>query len=108
VALFFQKGNRLLGRYWGCEGFVRDLHFELCYYQPIAYCIEKGIAHFEAGAQGAHKIKRGLLPRPTYSAHWLQHPGLSEAVAEYLPREAEASRHEMNMLREKGPFKREV
>jgi predicted N-acyltransferase len=107
VALFFQKGNRLLGRYWGCEEFVRDLHFELCYYQPIAYCIEKGIAHFEAGAQGDHKIKRGLLPRPTYSAHWIQHPGLREAVAEYLPREAAASRHEMIMLREKGPFKRD-
>ena len=107
VALFFHKGNRLLGRYWGCEHFVRDLHFELCYYQPIAYCIEHQIAHFEAGAQGSHKIKRGLLPRSTYSAHWLQHPGLSDAVRDYLPREAQAARHEMNILRTKGPFKRD-
>ncbi len=69
----------LYGRNWGCSGDFPFLHFELCYYRAIDYAIEHGLARVEAGAQGEHKIQRGYLPKPTYSAHWLSHAGLSRA-----------------------------
>jgi Uncharacterized protein conserved in bacteria len=77
-AINFQKGNCLYGRYWGCKGNFRSLHFELCYYQPIEFAIRKGMILFEAGAQGEHKIQRGFLPELTYSAHWVGHKKVPE------------------------------
>ena len=106
AALAFQKGRNLFGRYWGCLEDHEALHFELCYYRLIEFAIEHGLARFEAGAQGEHKIRRGLLPSPTFSAHWLRHPGLAEAVADHLPREAEMHEREMELLARHTPFKR--
>jgi uncharacterized protein len=77
----------LYGRNWGCHGDWPFLHFELCYYRAIDFAIAHGVQRVEAGAQGQHKIQRGYLPKPTYSAHWLSHPGLSRAVAEFLEQE---------------------
>ncbi len=103
-ALAFRKGDSLYGRYWGTMGDFGFLHFELCYHQLIEYAIEKGLRRFEAGAQGEHKLKRGLLPAPTYSAHRIAHPGLAAAVADFLPRETAAVEREMEALRAHGPF----
>lgn len=105
--LNFQKGKHLYGRYWGALEERPSLHFELCYYRLIEHAIAHGMTHFEAGAQGEHKLRRGLLPVEIHSAHWLAHPGLSEAIAEYLPREAAAVRREIDMLAEHGPFHRD-
>ncbi len=105
-ALSFAKGGYLFGRYWGCIEDYDKLHFELCYYANLALCIDRGWTRFEAGAQGQHKIKRGLMPSPTYSAHWLRHEELRDAIANYLPREAAQNQYEMRMLAERGPFKR--
>ncbi|MDE2566859.1 MAG: GNAT family N-acetyltransferase, partial [Burkholderiales bacterium] len=60
------------GRYWGCTEAVSCLHFEACYYQPLAWCLANGYRRFEGGAQGEHKMARGLLPVATSSAHWLR------------------------------------
>ena len=79
--------DALYGRNWGCRGDWPFLHFELCYYRAIDFAIQHGVGRVEAGAQGQHKIQRGYLPRLTYSAHWLSHPGLSRAVADFLQRE---------------------
>ena len=79
--------DALYGRNWGCRGDFPFLHFELCYYRAIDFAIEHGVGRVEAGAQGQHKIQRGYLPRLTYSAHWLSHPGLSRAVADFLQHE---------------------
>jgi predicted N-acyltransferase len=68
VALNLVGGNVMYGRYWGTQAFVSGLHFETCYVQSIAYCIQHGIARFEGGAQGVHKMSRGLVPTPTWSA----------------------------------------
>lgn len=106
-SLCFQKGGGLYGRYWGCKPGFHGLHFELCYHQPIARCITEGWSRFEAGAQGIHKLKRGLMPSPTYSAHWLQHAGLSGAVADAVAREAASTRRHMEALGAHGPFRRE-
>jgi predicted N-acyltransferase len=84
---------------------VPFLHFELCYYMAMDFAIAHGISRVEAGAQGEHKIQRGYLPVPTYSAHWIAHPGLSRAVGEFLARERPAMEREMAALATLSPFR---
>jgi len=105
-ALCFQRGRHLYGRYWGCEPGYEKLHFEICYHRPIALCIERGWARFEAGAQGMHKLRRGLLPSPTHSLHWLRHGGLAGAVRDFCEREAAEHQRQMDELAPHGPFRR--
>ncbi|KQV98475.1 GNAT family N-acetyltransferase [Rhizobacter sp. Root1221] len=93
------------GRYWGAVEHVPNLHFEACYYQPLAWCIAQGYRRFEGGAQGEHKMARGLLPVQTWSAHWLAHPQFSEAVADHLAREGEGVANYLEELGERRPFK---
>ena len=93
------------GRYWGATEPVSCLHFEACYYQPLAWCIAHGFKRFEGGAQGEHKMARGLLPVQTQSAHWLAHPQFAQAVAEFLLREGAGIDHYMDELNERIPFK---
>lgn len=104
-ALDVVHGQTLYGRYWGARAFVSGLHFETCYMQSIAYCIAHGLTVFEGGAQGEHKIARGLLPVPTYSAHWITHPGFARAIAAFLDEEAEAINGYRGQLDEHNPFK---
>jgi hypothetical protein len=104
--LNFEKGKHLYGRYWGALADYDMLHFELCYYRLIDRAIDQRMTRFEAGAQGMHKLKRGLVPSPVHSAHWVRHPVLAGAVAEYLPREAAAIRGRMDELALHGPFRR--
>ncbi len=93
------------GRHWGALQTVSCLHFETCYYQPLAWCIDHRMRRFEGGAQGEHKLARGLLPSPTRSAHWLRHPGFREAVADFLHRESLGVRFHVDELNERAPFK---
>ncbi|HYR24183.1 MAG TPA: GNAT family N-acetyltransferase, partial [Aquabacterium sp.] len=93
------------GRYWGALEPVSCLHFEACYYQPLQWCIEQGLRRFEGGAQGEHKLARGLMPVPTHSVHWLAHAGLRDAVARFLTREAEGVGQYLDELDERAPFK---
>lgn len=104
-ALNLRGGDTLYGRYWGAVEEHPFLHFELCYYQAMDYAIAHKLARVEAGAQGEHKIARGYLPAPTYSAHWIAHPGFRDAVAAFLERERQAVAHDMQALAEFGPFK---
>lgn len=104
--LNFEKGAHLYGRYWGCIEEQPSLHFECCYYRLIERAIERRLARFEAGAQGTHKLRRGLMPAVIHSLHGVSHPGLREALSEYLPREIDATRAEMAELAMHGPFKR--
>ncbi len=108
AALFLTRGDHLYGRYWGCEEEVQHLHFELCYYRPIEWALEHGIQRFEAGAQGEHKLKRGLLPARCHSSHWLRHPGLGQMVAQFLPAEAREIRQAMAELETHSPFRAEI
>ena len=95
------------GRYWGAVEQVPCLHFDACYYQPLAWCIANGYERFEGGAQGEHKMARGLMPTPTGSSHWLAHPSFSDAVSEFLAREGQAMSGYMDELNEHAPFKRQ-
>jgi predicted N-acyltransferase len=93
------------GRYWGATEHIDCLHFEACYYQPLAWCIAQQYLRFEGGAQGEHKMARGLLPVATASAHWLAHPQFAQAVADFLLREGRAIDGYMDELSERHPFK---
>ena len=94
------------GRYWGCVEHVPCLHFEACYYQPLSWCIERGWERFEGGAQGEHKMARGLLPVRTWSAHWLADERFAGAVADFLAREGGAVDAYIDELGERNPFRR--
>jgi predicted N-acyltransferase len=96
----------LYGRNWGALEYIPFLHFETCYYQAIEFAIQRGFRKVEAGAQGAHKLLRGYLPEPTYSAHYIAHPGLRRAVDEFLARERVAVAAHRDELREHSPFRK--
>ncbi len=106
-ALNFIGGDALYGRHWGCIEDHRFLHFEACYYQAIDFAIAHGLGRVEAGAQGAHKIARGYVPKATYSAHWITDPGFRDAIARYLVAEREAVVEDMAALEEIGPYKKD-
>lgn len=97
--------DTLYGRYWGAALHHPFLHFELCYYQAIEFAIAHKLGRVEAGAQGEHKVQRGYLPAPTWSAHYIADPGLRAPVAGFLARERPAVAAEMAMLAEFSPFK---
>jgi uncharacterized protein len=120
VLVMAKKGNRyvagalnllgrdtLYGRNWGCIGDFPFLHFEVCYYRAIDLAIAQGLRRVEAGAQGPHKIQRGYLPSPTYSAHWIRDPGFRRAVADFLVRETAAVEEQIEDLSELSPFRHE-
>lgn len=105
-ALNLVGGDCLYGRYWGAIEHHPALHFEVCYYQAIDYAIAHGLARVEAGAQGDHKLARGYLPAPTYSAHWIADAGLRRAVARYLEHEREAVTLDGELLTAAGPYRK--
>jgi predicted N-acyltransferase len=106
-ALNMIGGDRLLGRYWGTTSPRPMLHFETCYYQAIDFAIAHDLKTVEAGAQGGHKLARGYVPSTTYSAHWIAHEGLAQAVEEYLGRERQMVEKEADFLKERTPFKKD-
>ena len=93
------------GRYWGAVEHVPCLHFDACYYEPLAWCIANGYVRFEGGAQGEHKMARGLLPVQTWSAHWLAHPQFAQAVGDFLAREGAGVAGYLDELNNRRPFK---
>lgn len=105
-ALNMIGSDTLYGRYWGRTVEKPFLHFEICYYQAIDFAIERGLAFVEAGAQGEHKLTRGYEPRLTRSAHWIAHPGLRSAVANYLDRERIAVEEGISELQDYTPFRK--
>ena len=93
------------GRYWGALERVDCLHFEACYYQPIEWCLRHGVARFEGGAQGEHKMARALLPVVTPSAHWIAHPAFAEAIGRFLDQEAQGMQAYYRELQAHSPLK---
>ena len=100
------QDNAAYGRYWGALERVDCLHFEACYYQPIAWCIAKGYQRFEGGAQGEHKMARALLPVKANSAHWLSHPAFADAVERYLEQEGRGIAAYLENLEARSPLKK--
>jgi len=105
AALNIRHGDRLYGRYWGCTEYIPGLHFETCYMQGIEYCIAHGLRFFEGGAQGEHKLARGLLPVRTRSAHWIEDPVFNPAIADFLRREEPFIDEYVNELLAHSPYR---
>jgi predicted N-acyltransferase len=98
----------IYGRNWGSYGDYKMLHFECCYYRAIEFAIDHGLKRVEAGAQGPHKLQRGYLPVPTYSAHYIPDSGFRRAVAQFLAREREMVEQKIEHLAEHySPFRHE-
>lgn len=105
ATLNFKKGKGLFGRYWGFTEHHKFLHFELCYYRQIEYAIDNQLEVFDGGAQGEHKLKRGLTPFTVYSAHWMAHPGFHEAIGRHLETEVQLVQSQLNQYADRIPFK---
>ena len=97
--------DTIYGRNWGSPREYRFLHFECCYYRAIEFAITRGLKRVEAGAQGPHKLQRGYLPAPTYSAHWIPDPAFRRAVASFLDRERDMVEEKIEQLAEFSPFR---
>jgi predicted N-acyltransferase len=108
VAIFFRSADTLYGRYWGADDAWHSLHFEACYHQGIEYCIEQGLAQFEPGTQGEHKVARGFEPVHTWSAHWLEDAALRRAVAQHLRLEGAAVDEYAAAVAAHTPFRRDA
>ena len=107
-AINFIGRDTLYGRNWGAIEHHPFLHFEVCYYQAIDYAIAHGLARVEAGAQGEHKLARGYLPHTTYSAHYIAHPGLRRAIADYLEHERAYVEAAGEELAAASPFRKDL
>jgi predicted N-acyltransferase len=90
AAIFFWSKEALFGRYWGASADYNSLHFEACYHQGIEFCIEHGVARFEPGTQGEHKVSRGFEPTLTWSAHYIANRRFRDAIEDYLAREGQS------------------
>jgi predicted N-acyltransferase len=106
ASLNVRNADRLCGRHWGALQRHPALHFETCYYQGIEFCIARGIATFEGGSRGEHKLARGLMPVEMLSAHWLAHPEFSAAVEQFLAREVRGTERYVDELADRSPYKR--
>jgi predicted N-acyltransferase len=106
AALDVFDAETLWGRYWGTTEYVPGLHFEACYYQAIEFCIERGIRRFEGGAQGLHKLARGLTPVATYSAHAIGDPDFAAVIADFCARERDDVARTIDELEVSSPFRR--
>ena len=108
AALDIFSATTLWGRYWGTEIYVPGLHFETCYYQAIEFCIERGITLFEGGAQGIHKLARGLMPVATRSAHAIADPQFARAIGAFLVDERTEVARTVDELERASPFRQEA
>lgn len=106
AAVFLVSDDALYGRYWGATGEHHSLHFECCYHQGIDYCLSRGIARFEPGTQGEHKVVRGFVPSTVWSAHYIADERFREAIADFLAREEPAVAAYADEVGAHAPFRR--
>nr|HET8819462.1 GNAT family N-acetyltransferase [Xanthomonadaceae bacterium] len=107
-AICLRGGDTLYGRYWGSDEALPGLHFETCYYQGIEYCLREGLARFEPGAQGEHKLARGFLPALVHSRHWIADPGFAAALRSWCGQERLAVHQHAAILSARGPFRADM
>lgn len=87
LSICFRSSDTLYGRYWGTSGNYHSLHFELCFYQGIDYCLREGLATFEPGAGGEHKVARGFEPTVVRSCHWIEDARMRHLIGQHLARQ---------------------
>ncbi|HYW03087.1 MAG TPA: GNAT family N-acetyltransferase [Gammaproteobacteria bacterium] len=105
AAITLRDDAALYGRHWGADADYHSLHFEACYYQGLEYCIEAGLARFDPGTQGEHKVSRGFLPVATWSAHWIADPRFRDAIADFVQREVRYVDGYIEEMRTHSPYR---
>ncbi len=105
AALLYSDDTTLYGRHWGCDRYVDCLHFEVCYYQGIEYCIRRGLQRFDPGAQGEHKIARGFEPTRTCSLHWMSDNPFNPAIRQFVRHERDGVQHYMEAAAAHSPYR---
>ncbi len=105
LAFLVQKGTSLWGRYWGTYQDLKDLHFDVCYYTPIQYAIERGIRTFDPGAGSPHKVRRGFLAHPHYSYHLLLDPLMDQVFRANIDKVNQMEEQTIQELNRFSPLK---
>jgi uncharacterized protein len=104
MSFCLHKGDRLYGRYWGCDQEIDCLHFEACYYAPIEWAIQHGVQIFDPGAGGRHKKRRGFPATPNYSLHRFYAPRLNQILQGYIDEINQHEQAEIDQLNADLPF----
>lgn len=104
MSLCVHTDTHLWGRYWGSDEEIENLHFEVCYYAPIEWAIQRGIQHFDPGAGGSHKRRRGFLARSHASLHRWYHPRFDAIVRRWLPEANAEQLQEIEAINAELPF----
>jgi predicted N-acyltransferase len=104
MSLCVHTDTHLWGRYWGSDEEIENLHFEVCYYAPIEWAIQRGIQQFDPGAGGSHKRRRGFLARPHASLHRWYHPRFDAIVRRWLPEANAEQLQEIEAINAELPF----
>ena len=104
AALMYYDDTTLYGRHWGCQQYIDSLHFEVCYYQGIEFCIKRGLQRFDPGAQGEHKIPRGFVPTRTQSLHWMAHSPFNQAIEQFVQHEQSGVQHYIDLVNTHSPY----
>lgn len=106
MSMLVEKDQLIVGRYAGSTMFVRDLHFNFCYYSPIDYAIKTGISLFDPGAGSSHKVRRGFLAIPVYSAHYFFNPVLKALFSSNVSTVNRQMQTRINQLNNSSPLKK--
>lgn len=105
VSICYRSDAVLYGRYWGARERIDGLHFDLCYYTGIAYCIAHGLGRFEPGAGGEHKVARGFEPTAVTTMHWIADPRMREALRQHIARVEQSVDHYRSEASAHLPFR---
>ncbi|MGD8368139.1 MAG: GNAT family N-acetyltransferase [Desulfobacterales bacterium] len=106
LSMLLVKGERIYGRYWGCERQIPFLHFNACYYTPISWAIANRVRYFDPGAGSAHKVRRGFRAVANHSLHRFYDSRLARLLETNIDRINEAEQEQIDELNETLPFAR--
>ena len=105
MSLCITNKKMLWGRYWGAKEKINSLHFELCYYSPIAWALENNLATFDPGAGGSHKLRRGFQAKPNKSMHRWYNKNMDQLIRNWLPHSNKLMQEEINAINNELPFR---
>ena len=104
MSMCIKSKERLWGRYWGCKEEINNLHFELCYYQPIEWSIKNNIKYFDPGAGGNHKRRRGFYAKCTHSYHNWFNKDIKRIIKNWLDKSNMETLNQIDIENESIPF----
>ena len=105
MSMCVKNKNNLWGRYWGSQEEISNLHFELCYYQPIEWAIKNSIHLFDPGAGGKHKRRRGFFAKSTVSMHKWFDKNMENIIYPWLNEVNKQTEMEIDFENKSIPFK---